>query len=71
MWKKIDSPEIIEDLTIGKILTNNPDGSGKQYEIKGISDGLIKAVHSDGIIALKILTEKELLSGNWYVKKLE
>ena len=68
MWKKIENQQMIVDLAIGKFLTNNPP-AGKQYQIKSIGDGLIKAVHSDGVISLKIFTEKDLLSGNWYVKK--
>ena len=70
MWEKIETKEMIADLTIGKIPTNNPNDSGKVYEIRSIGNAIIKANNKDGVVALKIFTEKELLSGNWFVKKL-
>jgi hypothetical protein len=70
MWEKIETKEMIADLTIGKILRKNPNGSGKVYEIRSIGEATIKAINKDGVIALKIFTEKELLSCNWFVKKL-
>jgi hypothetical protein len=71
MWKIIESAEMFDNLSVGNIIANNPDGSGRKFEIKGISDGIIKGVYSDGIVVLKLLTEKELLSGNWWVKMSE
>lgn len=71
MWEKIENKEMMANLTIGKILANNPNGTGKQFEIKSTGDGLIKALNSKWVIALRTFTEKELLTGNWFVKKLE
>jgi hypothetical protein len=68
MWKKIDSDTVAEKLNIGSLISKDPDDPEERYMIKLISDGYVRAVHSNGKISLKGFPTKVLISGNWWVK---
>jgi hypothetical protein len=69
MWKKIDCDAIAEKLDIGNIISADPEDPQERYMIKLISDGYVRAVHTDGKISLKGFPTKVLISGNWWVKE--
>lgn len=68
MWRIIDSG-IIDRLQPGDIIATNPNDGNSQYEIKTISDGLIRAVHYNGILGFKVMPKQGIVSGNWWIKK--
>ena len=69
MWKKIDCPEIFELLKPGDIISRNCANSKDQFMVEKIENGYITAIHNDGYADLRIVHEKNLLSGNWWMKE--
>ncbi len=69
MWKLIDDSSILDKITVGQIITNNPDNPIDQYEVKTIDGGYIKATHCNGKTAIKVFPEEELIMGKWWVKR--
>ena len=68
MWKKIDNPETFELLKTGNIICKNYADSKDQFRIERIEGGYVTAIHNNGYVDLRIVHEKNLLSGNWWVK---
>jgi hypothetical protein len=69
MLKKITSVKDIQEIEKGYNIFDTPDVLlAKKYLVyKIIIDDLI-VQHQDGIIETKLLTKKDLLSGNWWVR---
>ena len=69
MLKKITSVKDIQEIEQGDNIFDTPDVLlAKKYLVyKIIIDDLI-VQHQDGIIETKLLTKKDLLFGNWWVR---
>jgi hypothetical protein len=67
-FKKISSPEDIHELVIGDQILDHPEpGKAKTYTVSNISNGIVYAIHEDGITDLRVFPQDETLIANWWL----
>ena len=68
MFKKISSPEDIHGLVIGDQILDHPEPEkAKTYTVSNISNGIVYAIHEDGITDLRVFPLDEVLESNWWL----
>ena len=69
MLKKITSVKDIQEIEPGDNIFDTPDVLlAKKYQVYEISIGDLIVQNQDGIKHTMLLTKKDLLSGNWWVR---
>ncbi|HXB46030.1 MAG TPA: hypothetical protein VNV85_18320 [Puia sp.] len=67
MWNLIEESSMIDNIFIGKLIAQSPQGEDR-YVVKSIQfDGYVLAIHSNGKKEIKFFPVKELIEGKWWV----
>ena len=67
MWKPIDSFTILQEISIGNIIANNPYSPA--YKVKHIRhNGYVTAVREKDSVEIKMFLTAHLIDGNWWLK---
>ena len=66
---KIESISQIEMINDGDIIMDNSSGKMEEYCIQKINETAVYLVHSDGVVALKVVPVEDLITSDWWLKK--
>ena len=69
MWIKIDNYEIFTDIRLGSLISQKPNNPNGTFEVGLKTDGYVSASHIIGELELTILSVKELIGDNWWLRE--